>query len=79
MDPLSNGYADDPGNALYGNQLVSKVSQRYRYLLDKSTPHVYGRWLSLVGQAAYALDLSSCQVQEQACKLFVALAEFVLT
>ncbi|CAL8470448.1 g9990 [Coccomyxa elongata] len=30
------------------SKMVQKLSQRYRYFLDKTTPHTTGRWLALL-------------------------------
>ena len=30
------------------SKMVHKLSQRYRYFLDKTTPHTTGRWLALL-------------------------------
>ena len=37
-------YAD--ANPLGGNKSLQKLQQRYRYLLDKTTPHTVGRWVA---------------------------------
>ena len=47
MDGLMNGtdhYAD--ANPLAGNKTLQTLQQRYRYLLDKTTPHTAGRWVA---------------------------------
>ncbi|EIE27071.1 retrieval of early ER protein Rer1 [Coccomyxa subellipsoidea C-169] len=49
MDSL-NG-TDPYGNSDYSSasKTMHKISQRYRYFLDKTTPHSAGRWLALLG------------------------------
>ena len=48
MDGLNGSAPNGPPNPLAGNKFLQTVSQRYRYYLDKTTPHVVGRWAALV-------------------------------
>ena len=43
-----NGTPYGPPNPLAGNKFLQTLSQRYRFWLDKTTPHVAGRWVGLV-------------------------------
>jgi len=44
-----NGYAgeDAPSNPLASNRIVKSLSAKLQYYLDKTTPHVHGRWAGL--------------------------------
>lgn len=46
MDGLNGGADSSTGSSSF-HRLVASVQQRFRYYLDKSTPHVYGRWAAL--------------------------------
>ncbi len=44
-----NGYGgeDAPSNPLTSNRFVKSLSARLQFYLDKTTPHVHGRWAGL--------------------------------
>jgi hypothetical protein len=48
MDGLNGSSPYGASNAHGGPKLAQKISQTFRYYLDKTTPHYVARWLGLL-------------------------------
>lgn len=49
MDSMNGTDPYGSSGSSSSSKAMQKISQRYRYFLDKTTPHTAGRWLALLG------------------------------
>ena len=73
MDAMNGSGPYGPPNPLAGNKILQTLSQRYRFWMDKTTPHVTGRWVSLVALLLiYAVRVYLLKGEWPACSLYPA-------